>query len=130
MVYRRRRTILLVEDDQVARFWLRSVLESHFGCNVTETDRGQDALDRIREDRPDLVVLDLLMPDMSGAETLRLVREDPEFKDLPVVVVSILDEDHELVHEARGYGIQGILRKPVNHLDLVAELAHIMSKSA
>ncbi len=130
MVYRRKRSVLLIEDDQVMRFWLRSILESHFSCTVTETDRGLDALELIREQRPDLVVLDLLMPDMSGAETLRLVREDPEFKDLPVVVVSILDEDHELVHDARRHGIQGILRKPVKHLDLVAELADIMSKSA
>ena len=61
---------------------------------------------------------------------MRLVREDPEFKDLPVVVVSILDEDHELVHDARRHGIQGILRKPVKHLDLVAVLAGIMSRSA
>jgi len=130
MVYRRKRTVLLIEDDQVVRFWIRSVLESHFSCKVTETDRGDEAVKLIRKERPDLVVLDLLLPEMSGAETLRLVREDPEFKDLPVVVVSILGEDHELVKEARRYGIQGILRKPVQHLDLVAELADLMAKSA
>ena len=130
MVYSRKRSVLLVEDDQVARFWLRSVLESHFSCTVTETDRGEEALAIVREQRPDLVVLDLLMPDMNGAETLRRVREDPEFDDLPVVVVSILEEDHELVKEARSHGIQGILHKPVQHLDLVAELAGVMSTSS
>jgi CheY-like chemotaxis protein len=126
----RRRTVLVVEDDQVARFWIRSVLESHFACKVAETDRGANALELVRAERPDVLVLDLLMPEINGCETLRAIRQDPDHGKLPVVVVSILDADHDLVKEARRLGVAAVLQKPVQNLDLVAELAGVMARPA
>jgi CheY-like chemotaxis protein len=82
--------ILVVDDDEDVRLRLRRVLESN-GWGVIEAGNGKEALDRVHESPPKLIMLDLTMPVMDGFAFLRALREDPEHGHIPVVVLTARD---------------------------------------
>ena len=79
------RRILLADDNEVSRYVLRELLSQPW-LQISEVSNGTQALDFVRQGRPDAVVLDLLMPDMSGFEVLREFRSRPETETLPVLI--------------------------------------------
>jgi signal transduction histidine kinase/CheY-like chemotaxis protein len=81
------RRALIVDDDEAARYRLRRTLEA-LGLHVFEAALGREGLQRARQDRPDVVFLDLVLPDVSGFEILEEMQSDPATADTPVVVVS------------------------------------------
>jgi PAS domain S-box-containing protein len=91
------RRALVVEDDSETRVWLRRVLRDE-GWTVVEAANGREALARLATAAPDVVLLDLIMPEMDGFELLDELRHDEVWRRLPVVVVTaaeLSDEDHE-----------------------------------
>ena len=96
--------VLVVEDDDATRELIRRTLE-HRGNVVDEAGNGQLALDRLEIERPDVIVLDLMMPVMDGFGFLHALRSDPRFADLPVIVATArtLDESERrsLAHTAQ-----------------------------
>jgi CheY-like chemotaxis protein len=99
--------ILLVEDDSDIRGLLRHRL-ARWPYEVVEAASGEIGLELARSRRPSLVVLDILLPGIDGWEVLRMMRGDPELADVPVVVVSIVDDPGEGDRPA----VQGYLQKP------------------
>lgn len=79
------RKLLLVDDNEVSRYILRDLLDQPW-LDIQETATGREALSAIRERLPDAVILDLLMPDLSGFEVLRQLRSDPATERLPVLI--------------------------------------------
>lgn len=79
--------ILIVDDEMGIRELLKIALRP-LNLNILEASDGDEALNRVGEARPDLVILDLMMPRMDGADVLRALRSDPHTADLPVVVFS------------------------------------------
>ena len=84
------KTVLVAEDSVTSRMLLKAVLESS-GYRVLTAVDGQEALARLREEIPDLVVSDVQMPRMDGLELTRRIREDKALAALPVVLVTSLD---------------------------------------
>jgi len=78
-------TVVLIDDDEIDRYLMRGFL-SAMGCNLVEIADPIEGLRRIRQDRPRLVILDLMMPEMSGAEVLRRMKSDPLTADIPVII--------------------------------------------
>lgn len=108
-----RSAILIVEDDIDTRETLRFLLESE-GFTVIEAGHGRAALECLASGpRPCLILLDLMMPVMSGFEFLREFRSDPAHDVTPVVVASAWGSEAEIVQ-----GAQGFVRKPFDLLDL------------
>jgi CheY-like chemotaxis protein len=87
--------VLITDDDSDIRGILRTKLES-LGYRVQEAENGQDAIDKIKQDRPDLVVMDVRMPVMSGTEAIGRIKEDPSLKDIKVVFLSNFGEEEEI----------------------------------
>jgi CheY-like chemotaxis protein len=79
------RRLLLVDDNDVARYILREILDQPW-LEIEEASSGKAGLASIRENPPDAVILDLLMPDMSGFDVLRELRADAQTKELPVLI--------------------------------------------
>ncbi len=88
--------VLVVDHDDAARALLRTMLEAE-GWDVREAGNGRVALERMAEERPRLVLLDLMMPEMDGFELIEQVRQHPELRSVPIVVVT----SHELSREER-----------------------------
>lgn len=84
--------ILVIDDDVDSRTLLTQYI-GEFGCQTMTAGSGEKGLRLIRKHEPDLVILDLLMPEKNGWETLKELRENPEIKDIPVVVVSIVAKE-------------------------------------
>jgi CheY-like chemotaxis protein len=118
--------VLVAEDNAVNRELLRELLEAH-GYTVIEACDGQEALDRIGQSRPDLLLLDINMPVLDGFATVRRIREDPALSKLPVLAVTAyaMQGDREKIIKS---GFDGYLSKPVNARLLAAELDRHLGK--
>jgi CheY-like chemotaxis protein len=81
---------LVVDDDPANRYLLRSTLEKQHWI-VTEAADGQAALEAVRENKPDLILLDLMMPNVDGFEFAERLHADPRFRSIPVVVITAKD---------------------------------------
>lgn len=101
--------VLVVDDDEVVRSTLSRLL-GRLGCRTRQAADGATGLQEIAREAPDLVLLDLLMPEMNGPEFLRALRVT--HPDLPVVIVTGYP-DGELMHEAARHGPLLLLAKPV-----------------
>jgi CheY-like chemotaxis protein len=113
----RGKLVLVIDDESDSRLLLTNMLEE-FGCQVIAANSGEQGLRMAREFRPQLITVDLLMPQMDGASVIRALKADPQLRDIPLVVVSIVAE------ERRGsiLGAVDILEKPVSREDLLAAL--------
>jgi CheY-like chemotaxis protein len=103
------RRILIVEDDADTRQWLRRTLRGD-AWQVGEAENGRVALERIAECRPDLILLDLMMPEMDGFEFLAELRKDHGWHDIPVIVVTAADLS-ESDHGRLNGGVERVLQK-------------------
>ena len=104
--------ILIVEDDEKSRRLLSDVL-SHQGYTVAEATNAEDGLAITRERHPELVVMDIHLPGMSGLDALHVIRGEPAIAATPIVAVtaSVMGNDRERIRNA---GFDGFEPKPVN----------------
>ena len=113
--------VLVVEDDADLRKLMRRMLEQE-GWVVAEAENGRVALDQVAENRPELIVLDLMMPEMNGFTFLEALREHVAWRSIPIVVVTAKDLTAEELQCLNGH-VQYIVRKaPHTHEDLLQEL--------
>lgn len=118
----RGKDILVVEDEPYLCDLISDVLQSE-GHTTRKAYNGLDALERLRERRPQLIMLDLMMPVMNGWEFIGAMRSNPEWADIPVVVISAVYDGARAQHET---GARAVVTKPfdIDQLgDLVAEYA-------
>ncbi len=113
--------ILVVDDDQDTLKLLRLILESS-GLMPVLTENGREALLAIREQPPDLVLCDILMPELDGYETLVAIRADPATQALPVLMLSALGQEQD-VQRALEAGANGYIVKPFSLRRLLAAIS-------
>ena len=104
--------VLVVDDDQIIRRILRRLLEKRYGCVVQEATDGMAAYVAVEAELPDLVLLDVSMPNMTGPELLEKLRADPRFERLPVAMITATG-DRDTVVESIERGVVDYVRKPL-----------------
>ena len=114
-----RKPRVLVADDEPAITALVAAMLRHAGFEVVEARGGVEAISLARRERPDLIMLDVMMPDLDGRDTSRLLKMDRELENVPVLLFSSADEAD--VHW-RGVGADGFLQKPFSIRGLPALL--------
>lgn len=109
--------VLVIDDEEMARTMMRHHLE-HFGCIVTEAPSALQGIEMARSAPPDLIMLDLMMPEVDGWEALGRIKEDPDLRDIPVVIASVI------AGEGRGrlLGAVDMVSKPFDRDDLLRVL--------
>lgn len=124
---RRMTRVLVVDDDPMVTRLVRINLELE-EFQVEEAWDGNTAMKMMRENPPQILVLDIMMPRMDGWEILRQVREDPVLKDMPVVLLTAKVQDEDM---ARGWrmGADGYITKPFNPVGLADILREVLSRS-
>lgn len=120
--------VLVVDDASDVRLLMRTVL-SHAGWRVTEAAGGREAIDLLRQGLPDVVLLDVQMPDDDGWQTLAAIRADPQTADVPVVLCTVKGSDVDQLHGWR-LGCDGYLGKPFALPDLVDTVTAVVARSA
>jgi two-component system cell cycle response regulator DivK len=107
----RRNRILIVEDNPVSLTLLKQLLKAH-GYEVLGTPEGLQALDLAREEQPDLILMDIRLPDISGLEVTRLLKQDGRTKTIPIIAVTALVSPE---YERKGLesGCDAYIPKPI-----------------
>jgi CheY-like chemotaxis protein len=118
------KTVLVVDDEFGIVDSLGEVL-SEEGFAVVIARNGKDALRKLAEQRPDIVLLDYMMPVMDGREALRAMRADAAFSDVPVVMMSAVPRSNLPADCV----VEGFLRKPFDLEELFAELTRLLDRA-
>ncbi|MCR5002771.1 MAG: response regulator [Bacteroidales bacterium] len=105
-------TVLIVDDISLNTILLQKFL-SQFTCQVASASGGQQALDIIAENKPALILLDIMMPGIDGLMLLQMLRANPAYADIRIVMVSAAN-DNENVMKALSLGANDFISKPIN----------------
>jgi putative two-component system response regulator len=119
--------ILVVDDEVTVRLLLRDVLEIE-GYDVAEAEDGPTALAMIAVERPDLVLLDIMMPGMSGIDVLSLLRGEAATRDMPVVLLTAAGDD-ETTWAGWTTGASLYLNKPFDHVNLLEWVERLIAEA-
>ena len=109
------KTVLVVDDDPDTRDYLGTVLEDN-GFAVVLAGDGTEALEKVEEKMPDLVTLDVTMPEKSGVSVYRTLKEDERLKDIPVIIITGISDDFKKFISSRRQvpPPEGYISKPVD----------------
>lgn len=118
-------TILIV-DDVDANVLLLKLLISKAGYKTMTAFNGRDALDAVEKQRPDLILLDIMMPIMDGHEVARKLKEKPEYADIPIIFLSALNSTEDIIQGFR-FGAADYVSKPFNKDELLTRINHQIS---
>ena len=117
--------VLLVEDDSFQRERMHAWLESQRWV-VQEAANGREAMDRLQQSKPDLILLDLMMPEMDGFQVVATLQKEAGWRDIPVIVITALDLDAK-DHDRLNSGVQSVLVKetfqPADLVERIRRLA-------
>ena len=112
--------ILVVDDSPAETEAFRSVLEKH-GHEVLNAENGADGVAVARQEKPDVVLMDIVMPGLNGFQATRQLTRNPETKHIPVIIVTTKDQETDRVWGKR-QGASGYLVKPVTEARLLSEI--------
>lgn len=121
-------TILAV-DDIMSNIMLLNTVLSRARYNIVTAMGGTEALERVAEAVPDLILLDIMMPDMDGYEVLRRLKADPRYAHIPVIFLTALHTPEEIVKGFKA-GAGDYVSKPFNNDELITRVAHHISLAA
>ena len=119
------RKILLAEDEEDIRKVAQISLQFRGGWEVLLATNGEECLVKAASDRPDLILLDCMMPKLDGYETCRRLKLDPSLRDIPVIFLTAKAQESE-VKKGLSLGAVGYLIKPFNPMSLAAEIKQIL----
>jgi CheY-like chemotaxis protein len=117
--------VLIVDDEPEIRHVARLSLGKLGRMNVIEASSGAEAIATARKERPDLVLLDVMMPGMDGCETFRALRADPDTAAIPVIFLTAAGRTSE-VSLMMDEGAKGVLYKPFDPVTLASEVRAIL----
>ena len=103
------KTILVIEDDKFMRNLLVNKLKKE-GFRTDDVASGEEAIELMQTKAPDLILLDLILPNMDGFEVIQHLKKDPRLANIPVLILSNLGEKKD-IEKAEGFGVEGFLIK-------------------
>ena len=120
--------ILIVDDSPTERLYLTDILVKN-GFTVSTADNADGVLERIRAERPDLVLMDVVMPGTNGFQVTRAIAKDPQLAGLPVIICSSKNQETDRIWGMR-QGARDYLVKPVDPSQLLASIAALAAPAA
>ena len=116
---------VLIADDHPQIIELLEAYLEPLGVQVVLATDGQAAFEAVERERPDLILLDIMMPKRSGFEVCRALKDDPRYGDIPIIMVTALNEVGDM-ERARETGADDFLCKPVNKMDLLERVRNLL----
>jgi two-component system cell cycle response regulator len=117
-------SILLVDDNE-QNLELMSAYIEELGCTVRMARDGVEALEAVESQKPDIILLDVMMPRMSGFQVCKKLKSEDGTKEIPIVMVTALSEVSDVEH-AVDVGADDFLSKPVNRLELLTRVRSLL----
>ena len=119
-------TILIVDDEPILRALIRSTLKA-IQSDVVEAGSGSEALEAVQRHHPDLIVLDWMMPGISGLDVVRLLRQEPATAGIAILILSARGSAEDRA-AMQAFGVEGYMTKPFSPLQLLATVRAILAK--
>lgn len=119
--------VLLVDDTKTVLFFEKQLFMGTKAI-IDTASNGKEALQKVQEAKPDVILLDIVMPVMDGFETLKALKENPDTADIPVIMVTTKGEE-EHINKARGLKCDYYLTKPISKTALFAAIKEIGEKN-
>ena len=116
---------ILIADDNVANGELLQAYLADVECEIEFSIDGQDTLDKVVSFKPDLILLDVMMPRLNGFEVCKQLKEDPQTSSIMILMVTALNEIGD-IERAVGTGTDDFLSKPVNQVELVKRVENML----
>ena len=113
--------VLIVDDSPTERYYLTDILVKN-GYSVSTAENGEEALARIKADKPQLILMDVVMPGANGFQVTRSITRDPELADVPIIICSSKDQETDKIWGIR-QGAKAYLVKPVDPAALLEKIA-------
>jgi two-component system cell cycle response regulator DivK len=119
------KTVLIVEDNDLNMKLFHDLLEAH-GYATIQTKDGMEAMKLAREHRPDLILMDIQLPEISGLEVTKWLKEDPDLRRIPVVAVTAfaMKGDEEKIRQG---GCEAYIAKPISVVKFLETVAKLLS---
>jgi len=122
-----KKKILLIDDEEDFCFFVQGNLENTGDFEVVYTGKGRKGVELAKSEKPDLILLDVVMPEMSGQEVAEELLEDPETKGIPIIfltaIISKKDKDADTLRKIGG---RNFVAKPVNTEELVGAIRNVL----
>ena len=112
--------ILLVDDSKTELHHLTDMLSKR-GYTVRTAENGEEALRRLSEDKPDLILMDVVMPGMNGFQATRKLNQDPRTSEIPVIIITNKDQETDKIWGMRQGAVEYLV-KPIRERELVAKI--------
>src|SRR5512141_196792 len=116
-------TVLIVDDEEAGRETLESILEGE-GYNIITAENGPQAIEKAKTYFPDVILLDVMMPGMTGFEVCERIRSDPQVAEIPIIILTALDDRESLLAGLKS-GADDFISKPFDSFELRARLIGI-----
>lgn len=127
-IIREIKKILYAEDDEDIRIIVKIVLESkNTSLSLDFANNGPELLAKLRYTTPDLILLDVIMPQMDGPTVLKELRKNPKLKDIPVIFLTSKVQPHE-IGELEALDVLGIIQKPFDTMNLYSTIKEMWDK--
>jgi two-component system cell cycle response regulator DivK len=122
------KTILIVEDNELNMKLFNDLLEAH-GYDVIQTRDGLSALDLARQHKPDLILMDIQLPEVSGIEVTKWLKEDDDLRHIPVIAVTAfaMKGDEEKIREG---GCEAYISKPISVMSFLQTIDQFSGRSS
>lgn len=119
------KTILIVEDNELNMKLFHDLLDAH-GYTTIQTRNGVDALELAREHKPDLILMDIQLPEVSGLEVTRWIKDDDELCEIPIVAVTAfaMKGDEERIRDG---GCEGYISKPISVVHFLKTIGQLIN---
>ena len=117
--------ILVADDNAQNRELLEAYMEELEGVTTISAGDGEETLAKVASQRPDLILLDIMMPRKSGYEVCKKLKSDPATKDIPIIMVTALQETAD-IERAVEVGANDFITKPVNRVDLLTRVRGLL----
>lgn len=119
--------ILIVDDEDDIRKLLRRVLTQK-GYQVIESSKGLDALQKVRDEHPDVILLDAMLPEVHGFEICRRIKDSKKYGDIPIIMVSAIYRGWRVAEDLKAsYGVDAFLEKPFKISDIVTQVERALA---
>ncbi|QXZ09465.1 response regulator [Comamonas sp. Y33R10-2] len=113
--------VLIVDDSKTELMALTDILQKQ-GLLVRTAENGEDAMKRLAEEKPDLILMDVVMPGQNGFQLTRAISRDPLYADVPIIMCTSKNQETDRVWGMR-QGARGYITKPVDAAELQAKIA-------
>lgn len=113
--------ILIVDDSPTERYFLTDILVKK-GYSVSTAENGEEALQKIKADKPQLILMDIVMPGQNGFQVTRAITRDPETQDVPIIICTSKGQETDRIWGLR-QGARDYIVKPVDPAELLSKIA-------